>query len=705
VFTAIAMVLLALGAAFLLEQQRSNARADTARQEGRASQAVVALLEQAVAFEDQGRWPEARAALEGAPNLLDTPASAGLRQRLREARANAAMAADLEEIRLRLSEGSPHAPVSAEQLYARAFRNYGIDLTVMEPAQAAAQIRQSAIRDTLLAFLHDWLHWVSNANRDKLRAVVEAADDNEWRRAVRQAMAVTDVAKLKALASAPEVPGQPPVILSGLGGILLASDQRDEALEFLRQAQQRHPGDFWINYLLGHFWDQESPQQAVSYFRAAVAIRPGSDKAYILLGRALSDTGDADGAIAALHRAIALNPNSSAPRDLARVLAPRHQLEDARAAWEKALEHDPPDHDAWYGYAQLCLFLGKEEPYQRVRKAMLERFKDSANDWWVNAERTSLACLLEPVSGDELQRAVKLADQAEAAAEKTPQHGSAYLRFLKGLAEYRQGRYERAIPLLQEATEKLPNRPGPRLVLAMAQSQSGSANEARKSLAAAVVAYNWRESEADHPTVWVSHVLRREAEAMILPNLPAYLEGKYQPQDNDERLALLGVCQFQGLYGAAAHLYTDAFAADPVLAEQLTIQCLHRAAGEAQGVDQIEALKTECRYVAARCATLAAGGLGKDPEKFSETERMRFRKQARDWLQSDLVAWSTTLNDDSARNPDLARKMLMLWQGEQDLAGIRDAAALENVSAEEREECAALWKQVAFALSRAQATK
>ena len=84
---------------------------------------------------------------------------------------------------------------------------------------------------------------------------------------------------------------------------------------------------------------------------------------------------------------------------------------------------------------------------------------------------------------------------------------------------------------------------------------------------------------------------------------------------------------------------------------------------------------------------------------------MRFRKQARDWLQADLAAWSTTLNDDSPRNRDLARKMLMLCQAEQDLAGIRDAAALENLSAEEREECAALWKQVAFALSRAHATK
>jgi serine/threonine-protein kinase len=39
-------------------------------------------------------------------------------------------------------------------------------------------------------------------------------------------------------------------------------------------------------------------------------------------------------------------------------------------------------------------------------------------------------------------------------------------------------------------------------------------------------------------------VLRREAEALILPNLPACLRGDYQPQDNDERLALVGVCQF-----------------------------------------------------------------------------------------------------------------------------------------------------------------
>ena len=104
------------------------------------------------------------------------------------------------------------------------------------------------------------------------------------------------------------------------------------------------------------------------------------------------------------------------------------------------------------------------------------------------------------------------------------------------------------MPLLQESAALLPNRAGPRLALAMAQFQSGCPAEARKTLAAAVRAYNWMESQADHPTAWVSHVLRREAEALILPNLPAFLRGEYQPQDNDERLALVGTCQSQGRY-------------------------------------------------------------------------------------------------------------------------------------------------------------
>jgi serine/threonine-protein kinase len=102
------------------------------------------------------------------------------------------------------------------------------------------------------------------------------------------------------------------------------------------------------------------------------------------------------------------------------------------------------------------------------------------------------------------------------------------------------------------------------LALAMAQFRSGCPAEARKTLPAAVRAYNWMESQADHATAWVSHVLRREAEALILPNLPAFLRGEYEPQDNDERLALAGTCQSQGRYHAAARLYAEAFTSLPI---------------------------------------------------------------------------------------------------------------------------------------------
>src|SRR5205814_8642136 len=125
------------------------------------------------------------AALKGAPSLLGSSAPAGLRQRLREACADADMVGELEEIRLRLSERkNTRDTVSAEQLYERAFRKYGIDLSALGPAKAAARIRSSAIGETIVEFLPDWLYWVSDANRDQLRAVVEGADDNQWPRAV-----------------------------------------------------------------------------------------------------------------------------------------------------------------------------------------------------------------------------------------------------------------------------------------------------------------------------------------------------------------------------------------------------------------------------------------------------------------------------------------------------------------------------------------
>lgn len=198
-----------------------------------------------------------------------------------------------------------------------------------------------------------------------------------------------------------------------------------------------------------------------------------------------------------------------------------------------------------------------------------------------------------------------------------------------------------------------------------------------------------------HTTAWVSHVLRREAEALILPNLPAFLNGSYQPLNNDERLSLTGICQFQRRYRAAARLYFDAFDTDPSLADNLTAEFLRRITHtDAPPVAQIAASNSAARYLAARSAALAGSGLGKDGGHLTDEERARWRKQAREWLRADLAVWTSELRSESQSARDFAARILMNSQGDPDLAGIRDPSAMKTLSAEERDECLALWNEV-----------
>jgi serine/threonine-protein kinase len=706
VATALTSVALALGGGLWLERQRADQRAEKARQEERASQTAKAALEKAASLGKQGRWREAQSALAQVRGLVEASAPRGLIERLRRAQTDASMVSELEEIPLRIADHGRSDEAGAltnEQLYAEAFRKYGIPLLTLQPADAAFRVRSSSIRESLVSFMHDWLRWVPDENRARLRDVLDRSDDDDWRYAFRKALVANDLKELSALARAPVATSQPPIVIIGLAGAMLGTQYKYEALSVMRDAQQRSPDDFWINYFLGCFWSEEYPQEAVGYLRAAAAIRPTSDAAQSTLGKALLGAGDADGAIAAFRRSLALNSTLPIANDFVWAQAPRGGLEEARAAWEKRLHRDPPDHDSWFGYAPLCLFLGNETAYRWAREALLKRFGDTTDDWIV-AERASVSCLLMPSSGNDLRRAVKLVDLAVAAGEKPDQPGNPYLRFAKGLALFRGGRHDAACPLLLEAAETLNDRAGPRLALAMAQFQSGRPIEARKTLAAAVRAYDWKTlrlpKHADQSTLWISHVLRREAESMILPNLPAFLKGEFQPRDNDQRIALLGICQSLGRSRDSARLYADAFAADPGLADTMMSACLERALDNYRwNVDPAPIFDRPCRYLAARCAALAGGASSDDGHALADPERTRWRKQARQWLQADLAIWSKHLNGDSPLLGNLARRMLRQWQSDPDLAGLREPQLLDDLSVKERNECSAFWREVRIALA------
>ena len=162
---------------------------------------------------------------------------------------------------------------------------------------------------------------------------------------------------------------------------------------------------------------------------------------------------------------------------------------------------DPPENEAWAGYVELCLFLGNEDEYRAAGTALLAK------------------------------------------SDKT-KHPRAYSHFVvvKCLALCRFNKPTEALELLRTVPAELPG-PVQHLVRALAYHHKGQPLEARKALAAGIALFNWWMETAVDQDRRTHHILRREAERLILPDLPAFLEGKYQPQDNWERLALIGACQ------------------------------------------------------------------------------------------------------------------------------------------------------------------
>jgi tetratricopeptide (TPR) repeat protein len=187
---------------------------------------------------------------------------------------------------------------------------------------------------------------------------------------------------------------------------------------------------------------------------------------------------------------------------LLQMLAQQGRLEELRVGWKEVLSSEPASHEAWSGYAELCLLLGNEDEYRRNRTALLKRFGKTTDP--VVAERTARACLLLPASGTELEQAVALADRAVTLGKGHQYYG--FFMAAKALAEYRLGRFESALDWGQKAGARgawVPTH----LVLAMAHQQLGHADEACRSLDEAAKTYDWKGSDG------IIHALWREAVA------------------------------------------------------------------------------------------------------------------------------------------------------------------------------------------------
>jgi serine/threonine-protein kinase len=716
-------------------------------QQAQRRQAVEGDLREVTFLQEDARWTDARVALQRAEARLDGGGAGDLRQRLDQARHELDLVIELDRIRLsRLTSGNlTYYKLKADRDYARALSDSGLAREPEPPDIVAARIHASAVRVALLAALDDWAVCAAEkGRRDWLLEVARKADPDPqgWRDRIRDPASWEDRAVLTELARTVAVGGQPVSLLLAFGERLEAAG--GDAPAFLKRVQIENPADFWANLVLGDallptssvdasgyyraalgtrpdaavvftalgdaLRGQRLPDEALEYYRRAVRLDPSYPRGHTNLGNCLRDAGRTDEAVACYRRALEVDPNYAwAHFDLANTLREAgledeavehyrqfhaidptnpyvaHLLradvvrqgrgEELRREWKKELEADPPGHDAWFGYAELCLFLGHEEEYRRARQDLLRRF-GATSDPYV-AERVARTVLLSPAAGDELQTAVALAERAVAAKATTAQWIYLYFRFAQGLAEYRQGHFDSAIAIMRAEAATVMG-PAPRLVIAMAQYRNGQEEEARKTLAAEIIRYDWGMASASSRDHWIWHVLRREAETMVFPGTTALLEGKYQPRDNTERLALLGVCRFENRTCASARLYADAFAADPTL------------------TDDPQARQ---RYNAARAAAQTGCGRGTDAAGVGEAERVRWRKQAREWLRADLTAWIRVLDNNPAARGDVW-KALTLWRVDPDLACVRDPGELDKLAADERKEFLTLWDDVTAVLTR-----
>ncbi len=488
-------------------------------------------------------------ALERAKGRLDNFDSPELSRLLQQGEDDLKFVARLVKIRMEIAAGGG---LGASAEYERAFQEAGYCAVGDDPAAVAERVKQSNVKQALIDALDDWALCADYCLYDEQEAwvldVTRKADPDPggWRDRLRDPRVRKSKNELVALMQLAKIDTTPVTLLVALAG--LVNERGGDAKSFLVKAQQRHPDDLWVNWFLAHI-DRDLPE-AMRYYQAALAIRP--DTPYLLssMGVVLRYGKRPDEALFYADKAVKLEPDNSIFRGLkAACLVDLERLDEALeevkkgesmprsevtnrvfqevrlgyylkhgiwykalAIWEKKLSGNPPNHNDWFGYAELCLYLHHESLYRRSRTAMLKRFGDTSDP--VIAERTGRACLLLAASGNELKRAVALTERAAGTTRPEYKGFMPAFHFANGLAEYRQGHFDRAIEILRGDPMGVPA-PATGLVLAMALQQSGKHAEAKAALDKALGAYDWEESKATISDAWTCHVLRREAEKTI----------------------------------------------------------------------------------------------------------------------------------------------------------------------------------------------
>jgi WD40 repeat protein/tetratricopeptide (TPR) repeat protein len=244
-----------------------------------------------------------------------------------------------------------------------------------------------------------------------------------------------------------------------------------------------------------------------------------------------------------------------------------------------------------------------------------------------------------------------------------------------------QGQLDKALGALRRAVDLQGEFAEAHLLLGLALQQTG---EFREALAALKRSHEIgsKNLKWPHPSAqWVRACERLVEFDRMLPQI---LAKKIKPNDAAESIEFAHFFMWKKLYGAAAHSFAASLVEQPRLFSDP---------------------RNGNRYDAACAAALAAAGKGADASQLGRRERTDFRQQTLTWLRADLETWGHLFAKAPTKVNAEVRRTMQHWQQDPDLAGIRDAATLAKLPAEEQAACKKLWADVQALLRKAQSGK
>jgi eukaryotic-like serine/threonine-protein kinase len=238
-------------------------------------------------------------------------------------------------------------PRATADEYSTIFAAARLHVAEGDTKRLADRIVASPARFALVAGLDFWAQTSAKKEfLDRLLQIARQADPDPWRDRLRSVQVWTDLSQLQRLASEVNVQQQSPQALASLA-MRLAVHEGNAA--FLQKAVMYHPRDFWLYFFLGDF--AADPAERAGWFRAALAVRPGSGIVHVNLGIALLKQQELKGAIDQFRKAIDLHPKFAlAHFNLGLAFGDQKDLPNAITQFRKTIDLDPSFAPAHYSY-------------------------------------------------------------------------------------------------------------------------------------------------------------------------------------------------------------------------------------------------------------------------------------------------------------------------------------------------------------------